>query len=107
VANIDDIDFVDATERTYFAQAQVGEQMHAFLRSPEGRYLHGCAKREVEMLRDELESLNVDGWFTFFGKRKLRRLQRKAEAARFFMTWCAEAIQEGKQAFNELETYRE
>ena len=99
----DEIQFLDDTERTYFAQAKLGQDVFDFLKSPVGKYLHGCAKQEVEALRDELEKVNPD---SIWGRRKLRRLQKKAEAARFFMTWCAEAIQGGEHAYHQLEEYR-
>lgn len=97
------IDFVDQREQQYFAQAKIGNDVYDFLHSPVGRYLHGCAKQEVEALRDELEKCNPD---SIWGRRKIRRLQVKAEAARNFMTWCAEAIQVGEHAYAQLEEYR-
>lgn len=99
-----DLRFVDAQEQAYFAQARVGDEVRAFLNTEVGRYLHGCAKMEVEALRDELEKHNPDN---FLGRRKLRRLQKKAEAARYFMRWCGEAMQTGNFAYQQLETYRE
>lgn len=102
-AEIDNIRFVDDREREYFAQANMGQQVYDFLRSPVGKYLHGCAKQDVEALRDELEKVNPD---SIFGRRKLRRLQKRAQAARFFMTWCAEAIQVGEMAYQQLDEYR-
>lgn len=95
--------FVDDREREYFAQASLGEDVRGFLVSPVGRYLHGCAQQEVDALRDELEKVNPD---SFWGKRKLRKLQQRAAAARYFMTWCAEAIQTGEMAYRQLEEYR-
>lgn len=100
---IEQLEFIDRTEQEYFAQAKLGEDVREFLVGPVGRYLHGCAKQELEKYRDELERCNPD---SIFGRRKLRRLQKKAEAARFFMTWCAEAIQVGDMAYQQLEEYR-
>lgn len=97
------INFVDEREREYFAQARMGQDVLDFLRSPAGKYLHGCARQEVELLRDELEKVNPD---SIWGRRKLRRLQKRAKAARYFMTWCAEAIQVGEMAYRQLEEYR-
>jgi hypothetical protein len=101
--NLDTIQFIDNAERDYFAQAKLAEDTKDFLVSSVGRYLHGCAKQEVEQYRDALEQCNPD---SVFGKRKIRRLQRKAESARYFMTWCAEAIQVGEMAYQQLEEYR-
>lgn len=97
------IQFIDRTEQDYFAQAKLGEDVRVFLFSPVGRFLHGCAKQELENYRDALEKCNPD---SIFGRRKLRRLQKKAEAARYFMTWCGEAIQVGDMAYQNLEEYR-
>ena len=99
-----DVQFVDKAEQQYFAQAKIGNDVYDFLHSPVGRYLHGCAKQEVEELRDALEKCNPD---TFWGRRKIRRLQVKAKAARYFMTWCAEAIQVGEFSYRQLEEYRQ
>lgn len=100
---LEQIHFIDNTERAYFAQAKMSEDVIEFLMSPVGKYLHGCAKQEVEALRDELERVNPD---SIWGRRKLRRLQKRAKAARYFMTWCAEAIQVGEMAYQQLEEYR-
>lgn len=100
---ISQLEFVDRTEQEYFAQAKLGEDVREFIVSPVGRYLHGCAKQEVERYRDALEQCNPD---SIYGRRKIRRLQKKADAARFFMTWCAEAIQIGDMAYQQLEEYR-
>ena len=98
------VEFVDLQEREYFARAKLGLDVYDFLRSPVGRYLHGCAKQEIETLRDELEKSNPD---SIFGRRKVRRLQTEAKAARMFMRWLAEAIQDGDFASRQLEEYRE
>lgn len=100
---IEQIQFIDKNEQDYFAQAKLGEDIREFLVSAPGRYLHGCAKQEIEQYRDALEKCNPD---SIFGKRKIRRLQKRAEAGRFFMTWCAEAIQVGEMAYQQLEEYR-
>lgn len=97
------IRFIDKREQEYFSQAKMGQDVIDFLHSSVGKYLHGCAKQEVEAIRDELEKVNPD---SIWGKRKLRRLQKKAEAARYFMTWCAEAVQVGEMAYRELDEYR-
>ena len=101
------ISFVDKAEQTYFAQAQLGDDIYAFLKSPTGRYLHGCAKQEVEALRDAMEGFDpTTFWGRWRAQRKLRKLQIRAKAARYFMTWMAEAIQQGEHAFKQLEEYR-
>jgi hypothetical protein len=97
------VTFVDQKERLYFAQAKLGIDVYDFLNGTTGRYLHGCAKQEVEAYRDALEECNPH---SLFGRRKIARLQKKAEAARMFMRWCSDAIQEGNSASHELENYR-
>jgi hypothetical protein len=97
------IQFIDQREREYFSQAKLGQDVIDFMHSDVGRYLHGCAKQEVEAHRDALEKCNPD---TIWGRRKIRRLQGKADAARNFMTWCAEAITAGEMAYHQLEEYR-
>jgi hypothetical protein len=100
---IEGLSFLDDRERMFFAQASLGENAVQFLHSDVGRYLHGCAKQEVETLRDELETVNLH---SFFGRRKLKKLQMKAQAARYFMQWMAECIQDGEAAYHQLEEYR-
>lgn len=102
MADIDDfasLQFVDMQEREYFAKAKLSEDVRVFLSSDTGRYLHGCARQAVEEYRDALEKCNPN---SLFGKRKIRKLQADCAAARMFMTWCAEAIQEGEVAYRQL-----
>ena len=94
------LEFLNDQERTYFAQARLGEEVIQFLNSNVGKYLHGCAKQEVEELRNALEECNPD---SIFGRRKIRRLQRKVGAARYFMQWCAEAINQGEFAYHQID----
>lgn len=93
------IEFISSQEREYFARANLGEEAIQFLNSNIGKYLHGCAKQEVEILRDAMEECNPD---SIFGRRKLRRLQAKAQPARYFMQWCVEVINDGEFAFQQL-----
>lgn len=100
--------FIDEQERTYFAQARLGDDIRSWLNSDVGKFLHGCAKLELNTVRDELEKISPEMlWMRPFTRRKLKRLQLRAEAARLFMRWCAEAMSEGDFAFRQLETYRE
>lgn len=98
-----DLRFIDQAEATYFAQAQLGDDVRAFLTSPVGKYLHGCAKQELEAVRDAMEDFNPN---SFWGRRKLRKLQIRAKAARMFMAWCAEAITQGEMSYQQLKEYR-
>jgi len=98
------IEFINETERTYFAEAVLGEDVREFLTSQTGRYLHGCAKQEYDRCRNEM--FDVDP-FTPEGKQKFLKLKRDAAAAAHFLRWCVEAIQRGDQASVMLENYRE
>jgi len=102
--DLQNIEFISPQEREYFARAHLGEEAIQFLNSNIGKYLHGCAKQEVDTLRDALEECNPD---SIFGRRKIRRLQRKAEVARYFMQWCAEVINDGEFAFQQLKNDEE
>lgn len=95
--------FLDERERLYFERARLGIEVHDFLRSDTGRYLHGRAKLEIEEAQAEALDCNPD---SFFGRRKLKKIQRKADCARAFIRYCAEAINDGVMAEQELEQYR-
>lgn len=99
---IQKIDWVDAREREHFAKAQLGEQVKEFLLSPVGRYLHGRAKQDLEECRELALECNPD---SLFGRRKLRRLKRKAGVANNFIQWCVDAITEGEISYRELQEY--
>lgn len=101
---INRLDFVDEQERIHFANAQLGEQIRAFLVSPAGRYLHGRAKQLLLQSQEDALGCNPD---SFFGRRKLRRIQQDADVARRFMTWCADAIVEGEASYRELQQYND
>lgn len=96
-------DFLDESERLYFAQAHLGVEVTQFLSSNVGRYLHGRAIQEYEQAKEDLLKCNVR---TLFGRRKALKIQQKAETAQMFMRWCAEAIMDGRNAEQELENYR-
>jgi len=101
---INQIEFVDNRERDYFAKAQMGEQVREFLTSPVGRYLHGRAKLDYENARNELLDCDPDN---FFGRRKFRRLTKKARVAESFMRYLTEALTEASLATHELDHYRD
>ena len=103
MTDINNIDFVDEKERELFARAQLGEQARDFLQSPIGRYLHGRARGEVERCQEEV--LLAKPW-TFWGRRKLKDIQKRYEIASSFMNWLVEAITDGELAYSELSTYR-
>lgn len=100
---INRLEFVDAKEREYFSQAQLGQQTRDFLISPVGRYLHGRAKEELDICKDEILECNPH---SLFGRRKIAKIQRRANHASSFIRWCTDAIQEGDFAYQELSTHR-
>jgi len=95
--------FLDEKERLYFERARLGIEVHDFLRSDVGRYLHGRAKLELQEAQAEALECNPD---SFFGRRKLRKIQRKADCALAFMRYCTDAISDGINAEQELADYR-
>lgn len=98
-----DIEFIDEKERELFARGALGQQVLDFLASPVGRYLHGRAQAEVEQAQVDALEVNAD---SFFGRRKLKKLQHRAGVARSIMRWCADAIQDGEIAYQELREHR-
>ncbi len=97
------IEFVDEGERLHFAHAHLGNNVRTFLASAVGRYLHGRAKLELEEARDAILDCNPN---SFFGRRKINKIQRQADGARNFIRWCTDAITEGNFAEQELTNYR-
>jgi len=99
-----EVAFIDDRERMLFAEAQLGEDVITWLNTPVGQYVRGCALQEIEKLRDELEECNPN---SIFGRRKIRRLQVDAKAARLVLQWLNEAIQNGENAYQNLKEYRD
>lgn len=94
------IQFVDEAEREYFLRAKLGIDVENFLFGDVGRYLHGRARAEYAQAQEDALKNDID---TFWGRRKLKKNQRKAEIAQAFMRWCADAIVDGRTAARELE----
>lgn len=95
-----EIDYFDSKIEELLARARLGEQTRAFLRSPVGRYLHGRLKHDYEESKEQLLQCNL---FTFWGRRKAARLQRRGEMAQQTMSYLAEAIMDGDAAQTELD----
>lgn len=104
----ENIDFVDERERELYATAMLGEDARKFLRTdPVGQYLHHRCKLVIEQA--QIDALAVDpdsfgGWFR--SRAKLRAIRLRAEAARLFISWMADAITDGDRAGSELADYR-
>lgn len=97
------VDFVDEKERELFARSQLGVKIRDFIESDVGRYLQGRAQQEIEQAQVDALDCNPRTWW---GRRKLLKLQDKAGVARSFLRWIVEAIQDGEVAFQELSEYR-
>jgi hypothetical protein len=101
--DISHLEFVDEKERLYFERARLGIEVHAFLRSTTGRYLHGRAKADLEQAQVDALECNPN---SIFGRRKLKKIQRKADCAKAFIRYCTDAITDGLHAEQELGQYR-
>lgn len=99
----DNVEFVDQRERELFARAELGEQARQFLAGNVGRYLHGRVKLELEEAQQRFADCDPDSWF---GRRKMRKLQQKIEHCRMFMRFMVDCIQDAETAYSELKQYR-
>ncbi len=95
----EEVEFINDRERILFARARLGTDALDFLRSNVGRYLHGRAKADYEQAKEDLTKCNPD---SFWGRRKIRRVQVRLEVAQKFMKYCIDAITDGDVAYNEL-----
>jgi len=100
----ENINFVDEKERELFARAELGVQAREFLDSPMGRYLQGRAQREIEQAQVDALECNPRTWW---GRRKLLKLQERAATARYFVSWVVDALQDGNVAYQELKEHRQ
>lgn len=103
------IDFVDERERELFAAAMMSEKCRQFLLSdPVGQYLHHRAKQQIAQAEIDALAVDPDGWRGWlYAKRKLRITRQRADVARCFINWLAEAIVDGDNAGRELDEYRQ
>lgn len=97
------VEFVDEKEKELFARSHLGVKVRDFLESDVGRYLQGRAQQEIEQAQVDALECNPRTWW---GRRKLMKLQEKAGVARSFVKWIVEAIQDGEVAYQELSEYR-
>jgi hypothetical protein len=75
------------------------EDVLEFLRSPVGRYLHGRAKLDLEAAKEDLLDCNPLSWW---GRRKILKIQHRADIARSLMRYCVDAINDGNVAEKQL-----
>lgn len=98
------LEFINDTERAYFAEAVIGEEVRSFLVSEVGKLLHGRAKLEFQKCQTEMFDFDP---YTPEGKKRYQALKADAWAAQRFMQWCVEAMQNGDNAAKMLEVMRE
>ena len=100
---INKLAFVDDRERWLFAKVQLGEQIREFLNTPVGKYLHERARMERDECMEKAIMCDAD-WL--FGRKKLKKLQRRSDAVQNFMAWLADGLIEAEHAEHELSEYR-
>ena len=98
------IEFIDERERELFAETQLAESFRVFLASEVGSYLHGCAKQEVEICKEELLALVVPGALTPEQiQQQIGPIQVRAWCATNLLKWCDDVFQAGETAAGELQ----
>lgn len=95
----EDLDRFDDRERELYATMILREDVLEFLRSPVGRYLHGRAKLDLEAAKEDLLDCNPLSWW---GRRKILKIQHRADVARSLMRYCVDAINDGHVAEKQL-----
>lgn len=105
---MENIRFVDEHERELFALVLLSDKVVAFLKNdPVGQYLHHRAKIMLQQAEVDALKLDPDGWRGWFQtRRKLRAIRQRADVARAFINFLAEAINDGRNAEKELDDYR-
>ena len=98
------VDFVDEAEATYFAEARLGQQTLEFLHSPVGRLLHGRALNVVDQAKEDLLDIDVE---TKEGRKQFKEVKTIVQHAQWFMRWCADAIENGRESEVQLNEYRD
>lgn len=100
------VEFVDERERELFGAAVLAEDVRAFLRQhPVGRYLHHRAKQQIAEAQIDALAVDPDGWSWFRSRNKLRQIRLRAEVAKAFINWMADALIDGDTAAAQLEEY--
>lgn len=88
-------EITQTSEAYLFAEAALGMDVQAFLKTKTGRYLHGRAKEVVgSYLRAVLDQRTPP--------EELEALKQESIAAKTAMDWLAEALQNGQQAEQQL-----
>ena len=101
------VEFVSEEERELFGEAVLAEDVRAFLRThPVGRYLHHRAKLQIQQAQEDALKLDPDGWSWFRTRTKLRQIRMRAEVAKAFINWMADALIDGDNAAAQLEETR-
>ena len=94
------VEFEDAREEALVRLAANGQDVQAFLDSPAGRFVIGCAVQESVELEQAMARCSTWGPL---GRRKLRRLQQKHAAIELSIGWLTEAVRLGIASERQLE----
>jgi hypothetical protein len=107
MADKQEIKFEDERERELFGAAKLGEDARAFLSGhPVGQLLFHRAKTQIQQAEVDALAVDCDAWPYFRGRNKMRQIRQRAEVAKAFIDWIADAISDGDQAARELDEYR-
>ncbi len=94
------IEFINKHEETLFHEARLGEEAGQFLETDLGKLLQGRAILDIEDAQNALLSADPEN------PAAIRELQFKAAVARQFVSWIAEAISNGNNAYDQLRSIR-
>ena len=91
--SFEDLQFTSESQRNYFIEARLGQAVEDFLHSDVGKLLHHRAIKQYEDAKQGMCELDIDSQVDQ-GVYKTLKFQLKL--ADQFMSWCAEAIQNGQ-----------
>lgn len=91
----------DDPTHTLYAEAIMGKDAEAFLKSELGQYITGCAQQEIDEALEELKSVDPGD------SKAIRTLQNKIKVAERVPKWLTEVINTGKNAIELLDESEE
>jgi hypothetical protein len=78
------------------AEATLGREAEAFLKSNLGRYITGCCEQEIKTAQDLLSTVS---WWRH---NRIKQLQNQVWRAKAFTQWLDELVYAGRAAEDEL-----